>query len=146
MSNCSKKDENEFKGIELIGDQEIGRWQTKAKEYVDNPKKTENLLSRAVRKAENSKQNEVISSIWNQINLLFSLVRDWINGDYRSISKAALITIIAGLIYFVSPLDVVPDWLVGLGLVDDAAILGIIINQLDKELAKYKGWKGKQVI
>jgi len=132
----------EFAGLEgIIGDQEISRWQDKAIEYVDNPSKSDNLLNKALRKAEDNKKHEVLNNIWDRMQLLFSLVKDWSNGSYKNISKSAILAIIGGIIYFVSPLDVVPDWLLGLGLVDDAAVLGLIINQLDKELTRYKQWK-----
>ncbi|MGI6451066.1 MAG: YkvA family protein [Desulfitobacteriia bacterium] len=125
----------------LIGDQEIDKWKEKAAKYIDNPKKTENLLGLAWQKAESAKNNQALSNIWDKIQLLFSLVRDWANGNYRGISKSALLAVIAGLIYFVSPLDIIPDFLVGLGLVDDAAVLGLIIKQIDQEIIKYKQWK-----
>ena len=116
-------------------------WYKKAGEYVDNPDKTENLLAKAIRKVEKNKHSEVLRNIWGQIHLLFSLVRDWTNGTYRSIPKSSIAIIIAGLLYFVSPFDFVPDWVVGLGLIDDVTVLGIIINQLNKELQRYKHWK-----
>jgi len=149
MTEERKIVQGEFKGIDgLTGDQkiEMERWQNKAEEYMDNPEKTENLVSRAFKKAEASKENEVIHQIWDKIHLLFGLVRDWSKGNYKSISKSALLTIIAGLIYFVSPIDIVPDWIVGLGLVDDAAVLGLIINRLDKELVRYREWKKSEPI
>lgn len=140
MGDSLKKEE--FAGIgTIIGDQDIRPWKEKAEEYIDDRRKTEGLLSKALSKAENSKQNQVIKNLWDKIHLLFSLVRDWSSGDYRRISKSAIIAVIAGLIYFVSPIDIVPDWLIGLGLVDDAAVLGLIINQLDKELVRYEQWK-----
>ncbi len=142
MTEDQRQAKLKFEEIEgLIGDQEINRWEKKAQGYIDNPKKTESLLSKVLKKAEDSKHHEVISSIWDKIHLLFSLVRDWSNGAYKDISKSAILAIIGGLIYFVSPIDVVPDFWVGLGLVDDAAVLGLIINQLDKELIRYKEWK-----
>lgn len=142
MTDYEKKSEKDFNNIKgLIGDQEINRWEKKANEYIHNPEKTENLLDKVLKKAEDSKHHEVMKGIWDKIHLLFSLVRDWSNGTYKNISKSAIIAVIAGLIYFVSPIDVVPDFLVGLGLVDDAAVLGLIINQLDKELIRYQEWK-----
>lgn len=147
MEDRSDNTENQFEAREgIIREEEIVRWQNKAEEYVDNPERTENLLNKALIKAEDNKQNEGIKNLWDKIQLLFSLVKDWTHGDYRKISKTAILTVIGGLIYFVTPIDVIPDFLVGLGLVDDAAILGLIINQLDKELVKYKSWKNNGVI
>jgi uncharacterized membrane protein YkvA (DUF1232 family) len=143
MEGYSNDKNNSFDGIEeIVGDQETEHWKNRAKEYVGNPVKTEGLITKAIRKAENNKQEQVINNIWDKIHLLFALVRDWTSGDYRRIAKSSIIAIVAGLIYFVSPLDIVPDWIVGFGFVDDAAVLGLIINQLDKELVKYKEWKG----
>lgn len=144
MANEEYKQKREFEGIEgLTGDQKIHikRFQNQAKEYINNPRKTESLVSKAIKKAEISKNNEAIKNLWDRIHLLFELLRDWAKGNYRSISKSALLAIVAGLIYFVSPIDAVPDFIVGLGLVDDALVLGLIINQLDKELDSYQQWK-----
>ncbi|KUO58599.1 MAG: methyltransferase type 11 [Gracilibacter sp. BRH_c7a] len=125
----------------MIGDQEIGRWKKKAKQYIDNPSKVKDLLTKAISKAENNKQLAIFSNLWDKIHLLFSLIKDWLNGGYKDISKSAMLLIIAGLIYFVSPIDIIPDWIIGLGFADDIAFLAMIINQLDKELIKYKLWK-----
>jgi len=73
--------------------------------------------------------------------LLFSLLKDWTSGTYKDISTSAIIIVIIAIIYFVYPVDFVPDWLVGLGLVDDAAVFGLVVNQINKELLSYKKWK-----
>lgn len=125
----------------ITGDQEVERWKKKAKQYIDNPNKLKNLLSNAISKAESNKHLAIFNSLWDRIHLLFSLVKDWASGGYKDISRSAILLIIAGLIYFVSPIDLIPDWIVGLGFADDIAFLAVIINQLDKELIKYKLWK-----
>lgn len=125
----------------MTGDQEIGRWKKKAKQYIDNPMKIKNLLANAISKAESNKHLAIFSNLWDKIHLLFSLVRDWLSGGYKDISRSAILLILAGIIYFVSPIDIIPDWIVGLGFADDIAFLAMIINQLDKELIKYKSWK-----
>lgn len=125
----------------VIDPADLKTWEMKAAKYVDDPAKTENLLTKAFKKANDSQHIDAIKNIWDQIQLLFSLLMDWVKGNYKGISKTAIISVIAGLIYFVSPIDIVPDWIVGLGLVDDAAVLGLIIHQLDKELKRYRTWK-----
>lgn len=125
----------------IIGDQEIGRWEKKAKQYIDNPNKVRNLLIKAITKVEHKKHLGVLNNLWDRIHLLFSLVKDWLSGSYKDISRSAILLILAGLIYFVSPIDVIPDWLVGIGFADDIAFLALILNRLDKELIKYKSWK-----
>jgi len=140
------KEIEEVVEVEIIEEQELNNWKKKAEQYIDNPAKTDNLLAKVLRKADSSKQNEVIGNILDKIYLLFNLVKDWTNGNYRSISKTAMIAVIAGLIYFVTPIDAVPDIIAGLGLVDDAAVLGLIINQIDKELVRYQEWRKSNML
>jgi uncharacterized membrane protein YkvA (DUF1232 family) len=47
------------------------------------------------------------------------------------------------LIYIISPIDLISDYLIGLGQIDDAAILGLSLYFLEKELRKYKEWKDR---
>jgi uncharacterized membrane protein YkvA (DUF1232 family) len=75
------------------------------------------------------------------------LIRDWISGDYRGIPFKAMLLVMAGIVYFVAPIDIIPEFIVGLGLLDDAVILGWIIAQIGKELDDYRAWKrGAKVI
>ena len=49
------------------------------------------------------------------LQLLRALSLAWFKGEYRQISRQALLTIVAALLYVIAPLDAIPDWLVGLG-------------------------------
>lgn len=49
--------------------------------------------------------------------------------DSRTPLWAKALTV-AGLAYVVSPLDLVPDWLIGLGWLDDAAVVGLSLYSL----------------
>lgn len=51
------------------------------------------------------------------LRLLFSKDTPW---------KARLI-LAAALVYLVSPYDLVPDWLLGLGIVDDFAVVSLLV-------------------
>ncbi len=76
-----------------------------------------------------------------QIKLAIALLRDTYNGRYRGIESRSLMILLAGVLYFVVPLDVVPDFLFGWGLVDDAAVMGYVFSILADELAAYEQWR-----
>lgn len=91
-----------------------------------------------------AKANEnkgALANVWEQLQLLFSLAKDYTSGAYTAIPKTTMISILAALLYFISPLDLVPDFLVGLGFLDDAVILGFVFKKVTKELEKYQEWK-----
>lgn len=77
--------------------------------------------------------------------LLQGLCAAWWRGEYRAISKQALLAVVAALVYFLAPLDAVPDWLLGLGLLDDLAVLAWVLRTWDDELQRYAEWRAEQV-
>lgn len=115
------------------------KFEAKAKEYVKRPEKTDVLLKDASKKADDKKGS--LSEIWDNLQLLFDLVGAWRRGEYRKIPTGSIVTIIAAIIYFVSPIDLVPDFLMGLGIIDDAAVIGFVLKQLTTDLEKFKIWK-----
>ncbi len=48
---------------------------------------------------------------------------------------------VGGLIYLVSPLDLIPDVLPLLGFVDDAAVLFWIVRQVRRDLDDFRAWE-----
>ncbi|WP_377891424.1 YkvA family protein [Alkalihalobacillus sp. R86527] len=69
------------------------------------------------------------------------LVQEVRKGEYKDISRKAVIMIVGGLLYFISPLDAVPDFLAGVGLLDDVAVIGFVAGQLKQELEKFREWE-----
>lgn len=119
------------------------RYQLKAKEYLNEPKKTEKLLSKALRKA--TVQKHFLGDSWDKLKLLIELIKAYSKGEYRSVSKGTILTVIGAVIYFVSPIDLVPDFLIGLGIVDDAAVIGFTLKKLSGELDDFKQWQQQRV-
>ncbi len=110
-----------------------------AAKYLFNKKKGTELADKAERKS--SGNNGILREIREKSILLIQLFRSYLNGEYRDVSKKTMITVVAGLLYLVLPTDAVPDFLIGFGLVDDAAILGMVMTQVNKDLEKFQSWK-----
>jgi len=108
----------------------------KAKEYANDKKKTQNLVNEAIKKAKNKGPLE---EIWDNIQLIFQILKDWSTGKYTQIPIGSIVAIIIGLLYFVSPIDLIPDFIPG-GLVDDVFVLSLIIKQIKSDLDLYKIW------
>ncbi|MDR1803093.1 MAG: DUF1232 domain-containing protein [Treponema sp.] len=76
-----------------------------------------------------------------QIKLLFSLVKDYVNGSYRELPWMTIAAIVGSLIYIFSPIDLILDLIPFLGLTDDAAVLALCLAGIAGDLEKYQAWK-----
>lgn len=117
------------------------RYESAAKDYFEQPEKTKELIKKASQKAADKKGT--LHDVWDRLHLLFDLVTAWRKGEYRKIPKGSILMIIATIIYFVSPIDFVPDFLVGLGILDDAAVIGFTLKQISSDLDRFKLWKAE---
>ncbi|WP_338000907.1 YkvA family protein [Neobacillus terrae] len=120
-------------------EKEQQKYELKAKDYINNPKKTQGLLKSAVKKANDKKGT--LGETWDKLQLFFDLIKAWTKGDYRDISKGTIMTVIGAVIYFVSPIDIIPDFLVGFGIFDDAAVIGFTLKKISGDLEKFREWR-----
>lgn len=74
---------------------------------------------------------------------MFPLIKDYLKGTYRDVSAKSIVIFMVALAYIISPMDLIPDYILGFGQIDDAVILGLALNFLEKDLAKYREWKSK---
>ncbi|WP_160720379.1 YkvA family protein [Bacillus sp. USDA818B3_A] len=128
---------------ELIG-KEQNKYINKAKEFIGNPQKIKDLLKRAADKATEKKGP--LGDVWDKLLLFVELVKAYSKGEYKNVQPSTIVTIIGALLYFVSPLDIVADFIIGLGLLDDAAVIGYTLKKVSKELDQFEKWKSDKSI
>ena len=85
----------------------------------------------------------LLARLFQNLKLLLPLVKDYWKGAYRDVSAKSLIIFAAAILYIISPIDLIPDYIIGLGQIDDAAILALSLYFMEKDLLKYKEWKGR---
>jgi len=73
--------------------------------------------------------------------LLIALVKDYWRGRYKQIPYWSIAAVTAALLYVLNPLDLIPDFIPGLGQIDDAAVVAACLLLVRQDLQKYKRWK-----
>jgi uncharacterized membrane protein YkvA (DUF1232 family) len=116
-----------------------GRSKTKAAGYIQNKAKLVGLIDKANLKANGRKGS--LKDVWASLLSFFRLIRAYANGSYRHISTQSLLMIVAAVVYFVSPIDLIPDFIFGLGLIDDATLLAWTIKACAADLASFIEWE-----
>ncbi len=79
------------------------------------------------------------------IKLLFAIIKDYINGEYREIPWWSIAAIVAALLYVFNPLDLIPDFIPVIGYIDDATVVAACLAMVETDLHKYKDWKMKNI-
>ena len=124
--------------------QVIEKAKNKAEEYARDPKKAKKLLDDAVKKAKNYERSRgPLTEVGGYLTALFRLLRAYVRKDYRDIPWGSIVLVIAAIIYFVSPIDLIPDFLPG-GFIDDAMVIGFIIAQIKSDLDNFLTWEIEQ--
>lgn len=116
----------------------------KAARIIQNPDKAINTIERALKKSNKVEDKDtLIQQLKTNVQLFFQMMYDFIRGRYKSLPISSAIKVLGALIYFLFLVDAVPDFLVGIGLLDDAAVLAWVVTSISGDIAQYKAWKNK---
>ncbi len=85
-----------------------------------------------------------LSRFSTDIRLMFALVRDYWRGEYRDIPWKSIAAIAGALLYVLNPLDLIPDVILFIGLLDDAGVVALCLKLVESDLHRYAAWKEHQ--
>jgi uncharacterized membrane protein YkvA (DUF1232 family) len=78
----------------------------------------------------------------SHVRIGFSMIKDYVQGSYRKLPWWSVASVAAALGYFVAPVDLIPDFIPGLGYLDDAAVFALVLSGIREDLKKYAEAKG----
>lgn len=115
---------------------------TKALTVAADKNKVLSLLSKAFLYFQKHEGDRPIGEeIKEKFNTLLRLVRALYKKEYTNFPWASLIKVIAVLIYFVSPIDALPDFIPVLGFLDDFALLSWVLTSLSDDIQNFENWE-----
>lgn len=83
---------------------------------------------------------EFTKDVRDHFNTLVRMVQSYAKGEYRGVSLQGIALTVAALIYFVAPLDFIPDFLL-IGLIDDIALMMWVYKNYSKEIEAFLQWE-----
>jgi uncharacterized membrane protein YkvA (DUF1232 family) len=110
----------------------------KAGRYAKNSKSLFELLQGVLRKSRSLDDKD---GILDKINLLVRMVKSFATGTYKQVPWKSITRIIAVLIYFLSPIDLIPDLLPIVGMADDIALVLWLFNAVGDDLEAFRQWE-----
>jgi uncharacterized membrane protein YkvA (DUF1232 family) len=119
-----------------------GPSRSRAEAYAGDPEKIRELWAAARRRIEKAPRGP-FGETWAYLMTMLRLLRAYANGTYRKIPFESLVTIVFAVLYFVSPIDLIPDFLPG-GLVDDALVVALALRAVKSDLDAFLEWEALQ--
>lgn len=98
------------------------------------------LLKNVASKADGN--YEFLLLHWETLQNFLRLTSAWLNGRY-SPPASTLVMVVAALVYFLAPFDLIPDSIPVLGLVDDGAVIMFVARENLSEISRFRLWEDK---
>jgi curved DNA-binding protein CbpA len=125
----------------ILGDPEQRKTYDRMLRYTNGKDFNKFINDEAIRK-KFDKAYPALKSALKNVRVLYTLFKDTVNGKYE-LPPASVAMIGGGLLYFILPVDFIPDFIPVIGYLDDMAVLTTIMNSLSKEIGEYRIWKEK---
>ena len=104
-----------------------------AQKVMDNQEKIEKIAS-----------NDTLHKYLADIKLYFQMLGDVFTGKYNKVPVGTIAAIVGTLLYVLSPIDIIPDFIPVVGYLDDAAMLALCLNFTRFDVEEYK--KNKKLL
>lgn len=91
--------------------------------------------------ADKKSKSNKFQQLFQTALTLVRLVMNYIKGDYREVSTGTIVTGLAVLLYVLSPIDLVPDFIPVLGFLDDLSLISWFVGKFTVEIMRYKEWE-----
>ena len=87
---------------------------------------------------------KVLAKYFNDLCEILELLRDRVTGAYRETPWRTIAALTGALIYVLSPIDLIFDFIPVIGFLDDAIVTGLAIKLAQPDLEKYRAWKASR--
>jgi uncharacterized membrane protein YkvA (DUF1232 family) len=110
-----------------------------AERIASDRERTSRLLEATREKSE--RHAGVLRAVWTDFWTLWRFVRAWRAGEYRNVPWKSIIIAVAGLFYFLDPIDIIPDFIPVIGYLDDSVVLAFVARAIHSDLEKFREWE-----
>jgi uncharacterized membrane protein YkvA (DUF1232 family) len=82
-----------------------------------------------------------VAKLKEQFGVLSRMMTSYAGGRYKAVPLKTVLTILAAILYFLNPFDLVPDAIFGFGFADDLAVLTWVYRASLQEVDKFIQWE-----
>ncbi|WP_369811036.1 YkvA family protein [Hymenobacter aranciens] len=130
------------KGLRLSKNAVFNVFINRATKLLGKPFKIVTVLNEVADKltSEESKDNKFKQLLDTALTLV-RLVRRFVSGEYREVRTGTIVSGLAVLLYVLSPIDLVPDFIPVLGFLDDLSLISWFVGKFSDEISRFRKWE-----
>ncbi len=113
---------------------------TQAQNVLENEDKLERFLQRLEAKM---RAIPIAGEKLANLPVLVSLVKSYVKKEYTEIPLGTMIAVVSALAYFVSPIDLIPDAIPGVGHIDDATVIAVCWELVESDVKEFQKWRAE---
>ena len=130
------------KGLRLSKNALFNVFIGRATRLLGRPFKVITLLNETADKlAHKDSPDNKFKQLFDVARTLVRLVRSYVSGEYREISTSTIVSGFAVLLYVLSPIDLVPDFIPVLGFLDDLSLVSWFVGKFQGEITRFREWE-----
>lgn len=122
----------------------VNSGQGDARTILKDEEKTQKLIDATLKLCEKLSRLPLIGEVFRDLPLVCMMLSDYIHGNYREVPLATVITLTAVLVYFFSPINLIPNFIPVAGWLDDALAFKLALEAAKNDLEAYAEWKAEQ--
>jgi uncharacterized membrane protein YkvA (DUF1232 family) len=124
----------------------FNRVKRRAAELVSDNYRLKAFLDAVAEKLQTlTEKNSSVKEAISMAQTFFRMVSSYLKGEYQQIPWKTLVLLVAGLLYFLMPLDFIPDFIPITGFLDDASVLYWIALGIKDDIEEYRKWELQNV-
>ncbi|GAB2787559.1 uncharacterized membrane protein YkvA (DUF1232 family) [Hymenobacter luteus] len=130
------------KGISISKNALFSVFLNRAGKLLGRPFKVVMVLNEVANKlaSKESKDNK-FKQLFDVAYTVVRLVRNYVSGNYRQIETGTIVSALGVLLYTLSPVDLVPDFIPVVGFLDDLALLSWFVDSFQGEITRFREWE-----
>ncbi len=128
-----------MKTNEIINAEEIFQENyQEAEKMLNHPDRIDRMLKRLEKKLKGLPK---LGGALAYIPKMGMLINSYIRGQYTDVPIGTIVGVIGVVMYFVLPIDAIPDFVPGVGYLDDAAVASGSLYLVKNDLDEYMRWR-----
>ena len=115
---------------------------SKAKIIINDDQKLKKLIDDVLKKLKKlSADKKTTANLNDSLRLFIRIINAYTSKEYTYVPWKTICLLVAGLIYFIYPIDLIPDFIPIAGIIDDVALIAWIYESIKEDIDNFLEWE-----